>query len=436
MQVRGNKILMYPREGGGSIGGGRNTLESLAVRKDDLNVDELEVSCMYLTYKMAERMVDVIKQQKIKKLVLRSCQAHPKVLQRLLSLDQACKSDSDSGASSGGDNQITHLEIHKTSSLDQNCMETICRCFPNLKSLTLNTNQSLEYIFPLLSQIKSLQILNLNGSQMERKERTVHELAKYLGDSIHRQSLKQFSLKCCQLSDDSVHKVVLAMRNLEHLERLDLVGNRCCNQGLNALGILLESPWAKKLSVLDASYQLGEFEDVRIFSRGLQKNSSLKILRMAGNSLGNDNVRLIAQSLAKNTALHDLDLSANSVGDTGLKALIESMEQNQVLTTLSLKYNVFADLSCLESVLRVHNFSLQELSHSCKVRSEGLRRGENGPRISYYLRLNKGGRILLKKDETPPGLWPIVLERNFPSQNFDAIFFILRHSSMLLSAAT
>jgi Ran GTPase-activating protein (RanGAP) involved in mRNA processing and transport len=388
---------------------------------------------------MVEYMTEVIEHQHIKKLVLRSCQAHPQNLQRLLSLGRhydTCEDYSMQKERRAVDNQITHLEIYKTSTLDQEVMEIICRCFPHLECLTLNTNnQNLQYLFPLLSNVKSLQILNLNGCQMERNERMVHELAKYLGESSRHQSLRQVSLKCCQLSDQSMHKVVVAMRDLGHMEKLELVGNSCCHEGLNALGLLLESPCAQQLSILDVSYQLGDLRDLKFFSRALQTNGTLKVLRMAGNSMGNDNVQLIAKSLAKNVALHDLDLSANSVGDSGLQALIEAMEQNQVLKTLSLKYNVFADLSCVEYVLRQHNFSLQTLNHSCKPQSENLRRGENGTTISYYLRLNQGGRILLKKDDAPLGLWPIVLEKNFPTKNFDAIFFMLRHSSMLLSSA-
>jgi Ran GTPase-activating protein (RanGAP) involved in mRNA processing and transport len=227
------------------------------------------------------------------------------------------------------------------------------------------------------------------------------------------------------------------MTKLASLERLDLVGNSCCNQGLRGLGCLLTSSYVKKLRVLDVSYQLGEFADISNFATALQANTSLRVLRMAGNSLGNDNVCLLAKSLAQNCALRDFDLSANSVGDLGLQALIEAMEQNQVLTTLSLKYNVFADLSCLESVLRVHNFSLQQLYHTCKFQyARNIPDGNKGERISYYLRLNQGGRILLKRDETPLGLWPIVLERSAPSDNFDAIFFILRNSPMLYHAAT
>jgi hypothetical protein len=436
MQIRGKRILIYPRDCGGSGGGGRggsiscNNLQTFTEKcnTEELDVEEIEVTLLYISSKMADQIVKLVEHQthRMNKLVLRSCQSHPKVLEKLLSLSTSSRK------------RIKHLEIHKTSTLNQNCMEAICR-LQNLESLTLNINQGLEYLFPFLIKLKSLKTLNLNGCQMERNGRMIDTFAEYLQriSTSKNCQLTDISLKCCRLSDQSIHKVVLSMIQLTSLEKLDIVGNSCCNQGLHGLGRLLSSSHLLKLRVLDVSYQLGDFSEITQFATALQSNTSLIVLRMAGNSLGNDNVCLLAKSLAINNTLENLDLSANSVGDIGLQALIQAMEQNQVLTTLSLKYNVFADLSCLESVLRLHNFSLQQLNHTCKQQhSRSVRDGNNGERISYYLRLNQGGRILLKRDETPLGLWPVVFERNTPSGNFDAIFFMLRNSPMLYRAAT
>jgi hypothetical protein len=467
VQVRGNKILMFPRGCGSGGGGGFiNNFRFHSTR--DLHVpqhqsiDELDVSCLYISTNLSDQMIALIQQQRIPKLVLRSCQAHPKVLERLLSMETETSttissdgSDQDqSNMHPRGDTRrsfITHLEIHKTSKLDSKCMEAISR-LSNLESLTFNVNPNhLESLFPHLSLLHSLHTLILNGCPLERNNTCVDALAHYLSTSSNRNRsghqpscLRNLSFKSCQLSDLSVEKLVHSMRRLQNLEKLDLVGNSACHVGMDALGSLLSSPWITKLSILDVSYQNEEFGDVTMFSNALQENVTLKALRIAGNSLGNNNVRILANALTKNTSLKELDLSANCVGDRGLEALIQAMEQNQALTTLNLKYNVFADLSCLESVLRTHNYSLQRLNHSCKVRPTKIIEGlpaeciGGGERISYYLRLNQGGRILLKKNEnsTPLGLWPIVLERSFPSENFDAIFFILRHSSMLFAAAT
>jgi hypothetical protein len=481
VQVRGNKISIFPRgcgDGRGSGGGGGGFTNTFHFYNDNnlhlqqhQSIDELEVSCLYISSKLSDQMMALIEQKRIPKLVLRSCQVHPKVLERLLSMEMSTIVSSDGSYQNCNKSLyhsidtrrsfITHLEIHKSSKLDCKCMEAISR-LSNLESLTLNINpHHLESLFPHLSALESLQTLNLSGCLLERNKPCVVALAHYLSasstshHSCHEEaapsSLRQLSLKCCRLSDLSVERLVHSMmRRLPNLEKLDLVGNSSCHLGLDALGCLLSSPWITKLTILDVSYQNEDLGDVSKFANALQGNMTLKALRIAGNSLGNNNVKILANALAKNTSLNELDLSANCVGDKGLEALIQAMEQNQALTTLSLKYNVFADLSCLESVLRTHNYSLQQLNHSCQVRPTNIAGGElladstaataggGGERISYYLRLNQGGRILLKKNEnsTPLGLWPIVLERSFPSENFDAIFFILRHSSMLFAAAT
>ncbi|KAG7362017.1 leucine rich repeat LRR-containing protein [Nitzschia inconspicua] len=475
LQIRGNKLQMFPR---GCTRGG-NVCHINNVGRVLQTIDELEVSCLYISSKLSDQMVTLMEQQQIRKLVIRSCQAHPKVMEKLLLMEQTATTTTDDDYKSDREHQnpsppqrrnlVTHLEIHKTSKLDVNCMKAICR-LSNLQSLTLNVvPYHLESLFPLLSNLESLHTLSLCGCPLERNEQCVEACERYLSASNNnchqyeqRQQqqqnpptsprLRNLSFKCCRLSDGAAQRLVGAMRRMKYLEKLDLVGNGTGHLGLDALGRLLSSPWVEELVVLDVSYQTGDLGDVSTFANALQYNKTLKVLRLAGNSLGNANVQLLARALAKNTSLNDLDLSANSVGDRGLEALIQTMEQNQALTTLSLKYNAFADLSCLEAVLRSHNYSLQRLHHSCKVRSPSMTTTADGSRstatvmvsggerISYYLRLNQGGRILLKKDEncTPLGLWPMVLERNsnFPTGNFDAIFFLLRHSSILFAAGT
>lgn len=441
MQVRGKKILVYPRDGGITSSALLETYPNCV--QQYLELEELEVACLYISARMVEKLIALVERQSITKIVLRTCQFPSSVLRALLQMHHfSLKCPSPVVHFTETINrQLRHLEIHKTSKLDRTCMEIICSTLMNLESLTFNINQGLEFLFPNLHMLTMLQVLNLNGCHLERNDAVVDCMARYFLAATsykprnRRCLLKHVSLKCCRLTDESIYKIVIAMRQLSQLRRLDLVGNSCCSKGLEALGKLLQSPTMENLQILDLSYQLSsDFGDIGTFADSLCLNTTLTVLRLAGNNLGDANVCRLADSLARNSGLQDLDLSANSIGELGVQSLIRAMHQNQALTTLSLKYNSFADLSSWEAVLQAHNYSLQRLNHSCRIEQ-----GTGNEIVSYYLRLNQGGRIILKREEekTPLGLWPLVLERSSSamSENTDAIFFILRNSAVLYRTA-
>jgi Ran GTPase-activating protein (RanGAP) involved in mRNA processing and transport len=288
-----------------------------------------------------------------------------------------------------------------------------------LKTLTIN-GYDLEALFPTLHKLSSLQELLLNGSHLG--ERAVETLANSF-TGCPSSSIQRVSLKCCQLSDQSIAKIVNVLHHLPKLECLDLVGNHCCQLGIQALAnLLLQS--SATLQRLDLSFQLGAMV-IFPLAHALADNTSLTVLRLPGNGLDDKAMSCLARvALAStNTSLQHLDLSANDIGNEGLEVLGKALCKNHCLQSLNLKYNPISNLSVAKQWL-VQNDSLESLEHSC-CKTKQLQQW-----ISYLCRLNQGGRRLLRQNP-PPSVWPLVLERCASSDNADAIFYLLQCGPIL-----
>lgn len=56
-------------------------------------------------------------------------------------------------------------------------------------------------------------------------------------------------------------------------------------------------------------------------AKGLKDNSTLQILNIKGNIIGDDGCVLLAESLVGNKKLLKLDISLNEIGSTGFQAI-------------------------------------------------------------------------------------------------------------------
>ena len=69
------------------------------------------------------------------------------------------------------------------------------------------------------------------------------------------------------------------------------------------------------------------------------KNSSLHILNLSDNSIGNSGVIALSDALKVNSFLRDLNLSDNSIGNSGIIALSDALKVNSSLRDLNLNGN-------------------------------------------------------------------------------------------------
>jgi hypothetical protein len=72
-------------------------------------------------------------------------------------------------------------------------------------------------------------------------------------------------------------------------------------------------------------------------------NTSLTILSMPGNAIGDEGAAALATALEKNITLRDIYLESNGIGNEGAAALAVSLQVNTSLTSIGLYSNAIDD---------------------------------------------------------------------------------------------
>jgi hypothetical protein len=152
----------------------------------------------------------------------------------------------------------------------------------------------------------------------------------------------------------------------------------------------------------------------------LLSNTSVSVLDLSRNDIGNHELEPLANLLQHSTTLKCVMLHDNRIAN--LDSIAKALQHNTSLRMLSLADNGIRDLNPLAQVLESSNFVLERMylhgnrfKFSCEERS----------RISHYLELNTAGRRLLHgKEEVAAGLYPCILGR--VSDNPSLLFGLLR----------
>ncbi|KAK3103189.1 hypothetical protein FSP39_017158 [Pinctada imbricata] len=109
--------------------------------------------------------------------------------------------------------------------------------------------------------------------------------------------------------------------------------------------------------------------DVGYLSVPIQIDSSLCVLDLRLNQIGNEGARLLAAPLQKNTRLKVLNISSTGIDHEGCKHLSEALKQNNTLTEFDLSFLEIGDSGCISlgNMLK-QNKSLSKL----RVRSANI----------------------------------------------------------------
>ena len=331
----------------------------------------------------------------------------------------------------------------------------------------------LVHLFQRLHMLKNIKVLRLNGCKLDdshddddHHHRSVtsnvfsrHPLSPILAltnhfreqsssrDRCKRSCLRHLFLRCCQLTDQSVADLIMVMVDVPYLniETLDLVGNKCGQKVIDVLGQTLQDdvdvdphssaspvkstyrrPRRKQsLTKLDLAHQMSDLSklDFSEMAKALRTNTTLRMLRLAGNRLNESTVSMLAKSLSHNTSIYDLDLAGVDLTNTSHRDLLHALRINQTIRYINIKYNPeIDDLSQWVTVLRSDNVGLQHLEHS--IRSPISSRGrehliQQRNELSYLLHLNRCGRKMLRMNYgsdsdrvIPLSLWPTILRRS------------------------
>ena len=145
------------------------------------------------------------------------------------------------------------------------------------------------------------------------------------------------------------------------------------------------------------------------------RNTSLKILQIAGNNLNDAYIESLIGIFGKDSQLTELNLFGNRITDRGVSSIIKKIPKLRKLKSLWLGHNQFTGESAKEllRMLEHNNFILEDVT---------IRTMDSDPikesiqeELDYYTKLNRGGRKILGEVETshdiPLSLWPYILQR-------------------------
>ncbi len=160
-----------------------------------------------------------------------------------------------------------------------------------------------------------------------------------LASVIERGALSYLNLGSCELRNDGVIKICLALVNHDSsLNYLDLSGN--------------------EVDIHGAEHIAGYIRD---------SGGQLKSLFLGDNELGNDGVIKICRALASHhdSSLEDLNLSYSNMGDIGAHALIDAASAGKLpnLKTISLDGNYFTE-DTVGALVNVFGDKLEEMEEN------------------------------------------------------------------------
>jgi hypothetical protein len=94
-----------------------------------------------------------------------------------------------------------------------------------------------------------------------------------------------------------------------------------------------------EMHLRSASIGLG----VKWIGEAIKENSTLHMIELHGNNIGDEGAKWIAEGIEKNSALQKIDLSNNSIGDEGAKWIAQGIEKNSSLKAIDLSRNEIND---------------------------------------------------------------------------------------------
>jgi hypothetical protein len=323
----------------------------------------------------------------------------------------------------------TAMELHAMMSSKQ-----------GLERLRLSNMRLLPGVLSTLSQglrasrVGALELHNIpvmerevmvDGDIMMDKEQNSEgrddEIAYFIEGLRQNKSLKDLTLKRTRISDETLSSLILALVGHPMLQRLALNGNERFDQTTQALCSLLDS----------GSCMLSEV------SFGSRSSSPRKI-----------NVGGLAEAIVRDGRLQYLDLSHNRLDGRDFATLLDAASRCRALVTLDVRNNHIGNLDLLDGILQTHTPSrLRRLGLEGNPLGDDDRAAlaklvEDHPElqdfgfrshnrrllttsdIQYMLDLNRSGRVLLTKPNTPLSVWAKVIERANRLFENDSIFEI------------
>ena len=149
------------------------------------------------------------------------------------------------------------------------------------------------------------------------------------------------SLTGLGITDQDAIALGVALKNNTSVMMLHLEQNSIGDTGASGIAQALASNTT--LTELSLSYNLIGDTGASAIGQWLTSNTALRALSLENNSIGDMGGSAIGEALVRNTALTYLDLYNNLIGPTGASSIGQALASNTALTQLILSFNLIGD---------------------------------------------------------------------------------------------
>ena len=200
----------------------------------------------------------------------------------------------------------------------------------------LRDNESITCLCKWLSicyQLETLSVPNLQHSEQGLDPELASKIIMLSNNTVYSEMV----LREMAARFDHVEMVSNALILVPSLKILDMKGSKFTLQGMHPFTFLLRQNHS--LTEVNISECNIDRDCTCCLAVALSINTTLRVLDMSRNSIGDEGALVMAIMLKSNTVLTKLDISSNAVGDKGVVAIAEMLEHNTTLTVLNMSSN-------------------------------------------------------------------------------------------------
>ena len=245
-----------------------------------------------------------------------------------------------------------------------------------VKALKLNTNlteinlestgcdyKDTELIITMIKSNKTLQTLklgnnNFNMSNKKGGQRLAYALKN--NTTLKRLDLNNNNMGDTQINTDDTQKekvvtvcdiLAFSLKENKSLTELNIQHNKLNHLRAHLLSIALKN---SSINILNISNNLIGDLGAKWIADMLVDNSNLETLKLGHNEIGDEGIKALANALKHNSTLLTLELNNNNFGRFGIIALATALKLNTTLLEINLEFNSLDELSD-QSFLEVLN---------------------------------------------------------------------------------
>ena len=228
---------------------------------------------------------------------------------------------------------------------------------PHILMLGDNNISSVRDISTAVINTNTVKVLHMWGNGLRTEE------ASAISDMMT--CLEELYIRDNKLGDDGAVTISEGITKTNTLRVLDIIDNNITSTGATAINSLLHNT---SLEVLHMGYNAIGQDGATGIAQVITNNKTLKELNICKCEITSTEAIAIANGLLHNTSLEVLDMSNNAIGQDGATAIAQAITNNKTLKKLSLWGDTIDDESAMIIMRSLnHNNSITELEFPDKL---------------------------------------------------------------------